>query len=270
MSGRSFVSIFAFFGLWFVPFMFGLVRFVSAQESAKNPLEGDAVAILNGTALFQSACADCHGIDAKGVLGPDLTVLSTSGQSDQRLFQTIRRGVPGTPMPSSSATDEQIWSLLAYLRTLATTVPALASAGDVVNGERIFWASCGSCHRVRGRGGHLGPDLSQVGTSRSPEALARDIRDASAAIVPGYKAVMLETSDGRRIRGVRKSEDAYSIRIMDMTEQLQGYLKSSLRDVINDNRSLMPDFGVERLNDSDLNDLLGFLGTLRAADAGRR
>lgn len=240
-----------------------------AQESARNPLQGDATAILNGTALFQSGCSDCHGIDAKGVLGPDLTTLWASGASDQRVFQTIRRGVPGSQMPSSSIADDQIWAILAYLRTLTTTVPIAPSSGNAANGERIFWASCGGCHRVNGRGGYLGPDLSQIGSSRSRETLVRDIRDASASIVPGYRPVTLVTPDGRRIRGLRKSEDAFSIRIMDSRENLQGYSKAGLKEVINDARSLMPDFPEDRLNDRDLDDLVRFLGTLRAPDAGR-
>ena len=95
-----------------------------AQDPVKNPREGDVNAIRTGISLFQSGCSDCHGIDAKGVLGPDLTTLWASGTSDQRLFQTIRRGVPGTQMPSSSAADDQIWAILAYLRTLTTTVPS--------------------------------------------------------------------------------------------------------------------------------------------------
>ena len=241
-----------------------------AQNPVTNPRQGDANAIRTGISLFQSGCSDCHGIDAKGVLGPDLTALWASGTSDQRLFQTIRRGVAGSPMPSSRASDDEIWAILAYLNTLATKVPVAAAAtGDAVNGERIFWASCGSCHRVHGRGGYLGPDLSQVGSSRSRDSLARDIRDASAAIVPGYKPVTLIKADGERIRGVKKSEDAFSIRIMDTREQLRGYSKAGLSQVVDDSRSLMPDFTSARLSDRDLDDLLRFLGMLRARDANR-
>src|ERR1700722_10795286 len=80
-----------------------------AQDRPKNPREGDPVAIRAGTALFQARCASCHGIDARGVVGPDLTTLWASGATDERLFRTIRRGVPGTDMPSSAATDAEIW-----------------------------------------------------------------------------------------------------------------------------------------------------------------
>ena len=67
------------------------------------------------------------------------------------------------------------------------------------------------------------------------------------------------------MRGARKNEDAYSIQIMDMRQRLQGYVKADLREVISEKTSLMPDFAAARLSESDLNDVVGFLGTLRGA-----
>ena len=99
--------------------------------------------------------------------------------------------------------------------------------GNVDNGERLFWASCGSCHAVGPRGGALGPDLSRIG-SQPRDALMRSIREPGAAFPAGYQTVTLVTRDGQRVRGTRKSEDAFSIQIMDTHEQLQGYLKSTL------------------------------------------
>src|SRR5262249_53709713 len=205
-----------------------------AQTPAKNPREGDPDAIRVGMARFQLSCAECHGVDAKGVFGPDLTTLWATEVSDERIFQTVRRGVPGSSMPPSRVPDDEIWAMLAYLRTLAPREPPPPPTGDAQNGERVFRARCGSCHRVNGRGGYLGPDRSRIGSSRSREALIRDIRNASASIVPGYKPVTLVASDGRRIRGVVKNEDAFSIQFMDTRDHLQGYLKSALREVIDE------------------------------------
>jgi cytochrome c oxidase cbb3-type subunit III len=241
-----------------------------AQDGARNPREGDAAAIRAGTALFQTRCASCHGIDARGVVGPDLTTLWASGATDERLFQTIRRGVPGTDMPSSSATDPELWAMLAYVRSLGKEAPVEDQRGNAENGERLFWASCGGCHRVNGRGGHLGPDLSRIGASRARATLMREIRDASASIAEGYRPVTVVLGNGQRIRGAKKSEDAFSILIMDAHERLQGYLKADLREVVNESRSLMPDFGVDRLSDRDLDDLLRFLGNLRGSEVDRR
>ena len=83
-------------------------------------------------------------------------------------------------------------------------------------------------------------------------------------IVEGYQPVSLVTRGGQRIRGVKKNEDAFSIQIMDTRERLQGYAKADLRELIDEETSIMPDFGSDRLSDSDLNDLLDYLQTLRA------
>ena len=80
----------------------------------------------------------------------------------------------------------------------------------------------------------------------------------------------LVTRDGQQMKGTRKGEDAFSIQIMDTRERLQGFLKANLREAIRDKKSLMPDFGPDRLSDGELNDLLAFLGTLRISAPPRR
>ncbi|HJZ78308.1 MAG TPA: c-type cytochrome, partial [Vicinamibacterales bacterium] len=80
-----------------------------------------------GAQLFAEACATCHGADAKGDNGPDLTTLWASGATDERVAETIRRGVPGSVMPASRASDADIRAIVAYLKSLA---PPAAGAAD--------------------------------------------------------------------------------------------------------------------------------------------
>lgn len=228
----------------------------------RSPRDGDPAAVQAGGALFRERCADCHGADAKGVRGPDLTRLWTTAGSDERVFQTIRSGVPGSIMPPAAAPDDELWAIVAYLRNISTASPE-QSSGNVAKGNEIFTASCSSCHRVNGRGGRLGPDLSRIAANQSSQVLTRAIRDASVSFTSGYEPVTLVGRDGRNIRGARKGEDAFSIQIMDTSGRLQGYVKADLREVARDKMSLMPDFGLDRLSEQDLNDVLAFLGTLR-------
>jgi len=236
---------------------------------AQNPRDTGPAAVQAGGALFRERCADCHGDDAKGVRGPDLTRLWTSDGSDDRVFRIIRSGIPGSIMPPSTAPDAELWAIVAYLRSI-NTATAEQSSGNVGSGERIFAANCAKCHRINGRGGHLGPDLSRIAAGQTNQVLTRAIRDASASFASGFEPVTLVTRDGRRIQGTRKAEDAFSIQIMDTRERLQGYLKANLRDVVRDKKSLMPDFGAEKLSEENLNDLLAFLGTLRVSPPSRR
>jgi putative heme-binding domain-containing protein len=233
---------------------------------AKNPHAGDKEAIRNGMALYRSRCSDCHGLDASGYRGPDLTALVGGGASDQQMFATIRRGVPGTEMPSANMPDDQIFQILAYLRNIGTVQATDKPSGNVEHGAQLFNAQCSSCHRVAGKGGRLGPDLSRVGIARSRVALVREIRTPNEFIAPGYETVTVVTKDGQKIRGTKKNEDVFSVQIMDTRERIQGYLRSDLQDVVYDTNSLMPAYGPERLNENDLNDLVGYLSSLRGTD----
>jgi putative heme-binding domain-containing protein len=233
---------------------------------ATNPHAGDRDAIRSGMSLYRSRCGDCHGLDASGYRGPDLLAVIAGGATDERLFQTIRRGVPGTEMPASNIPDDQVFLLLAYLRNIGTVAPPDAPAGNVEHGAQIFATQCTSCHRVAGRGGRLGPDLTRVGAARSRAALVRELRTPSEFMAPAYETVTLVTKDGQRIRGAKKNEDVFSIQFMDTRERIQGYLKADLQEVIYDKNSLMPAYSPERLNDNDLNDLVGYLSTLRGVD----
>ena len=79
----------------------------------------------------------------------------------------------------------------------------------------------------------------------------------------GYESVTIVTTSGEKIRGVKKNEDTFSIQIMDTRERLRGYMKADVQQVIFEKASLMPEYGKERISDSDLNDLIGYLRTLR-------
>jgi putative heme-binding domain-containing protein len=262
--------------MW-LPFMFlAAGALASAQEppaanpAKNNPHLGNKEAIRQGMGLFRARCADCHGLDAKGYRGPDLTAALAGDMTDERLFQTIRKGVPGTEMPSSNASDNDLLLTIAYLRNVGTVAPSETPSGNVDHGARVFAAQCSSCHRVAGRGGRLGPDLTRIGIARSRAALVREIRNPSDWVPPAFETVTLVTKDGQRIRGAKKNEDVFSIQIMDMRERIQGYLKANLQDVIYEKDSLMPAFGPGRLNDSDLNDVVGYLSTLRGSDLSVR
>src|SRR2546427_7395152 len=159
----------------------------SAQDPpAKNPLEGNSNAIRGGMGLFRARCADCHGMDARGVRAPDITQVWASGRTDAGLFNTVKEGVPGTEMPANPRIqDAEAWQILAYLRTLAAPAPTDPPRGDAANGEKVFRANCVVCHRVKSLGGRLGPDLSRIGIARARPAGLRRLRRGAEACVQG-------------------------------------------------------------------------------------
>jgi putative heme-binding domain-containing protein len=241
-----------------------------AQPVTTNPRAGDATAINGGKNIYRGRCGVCHGIDAKGYRGSDLTSGDwVHGGSDAQIFKTIQSGVPGTEMPANgNMSDDEIWMVIAYLRTLGNAGGAAVERGDAANGDRVFWArdkgNCSQCHMVNGRGGRIGPNLSRIGAARSVAALEREIRKPNDVIPVGFETVTVVTRDGRKIRGTRKNEDTFSIQLMTASEEILSFQKQDLAQVLPElERSLMPAYGPERLSDAELADIVRYLRTLR-------
>jgi putative heme-binding domain-containing protein len=247
-------------------------RLLAAQDlPARNPLEGNPDAIRSGMGLFRGRCADCHGMDARGVRGPDITQVWASGRTDDGLFKIVKGGIPGTEMPANPRIfDQEAWQILAYLRTLAAPAPTDPPRGNAENGQKIFGAMCAACHRANGAGGRLGPDLSRIGTARSRDLIVKRIRGSVEGFGQGYQPVTLTPPTGPPISGVKKNEDLFSVQIMDTGERIQGYEKDKMKAVVNNPRSAMPVFSSNRLSDAELDDLLRYLQTLRGFDPAVR
>lgn len=86
--------------------------------------------IAAGEQLFSVACATCHGVEAYGTrMAPSLNNQGFLGETpDAAIYQIIAQGVPGTAMPAwgGRLSDEEINSLVAYLRSLEATAPPAA------------------------------------------------------------------------------------------------------------------------------------------------
>jgi putative heme-binding domain-containing protein len=247
----------------------GGARFAAQDPPEKNPLEGNPDAIKAGMGAFRQRCGDCHGIDAKGVRAPDITQVWASGRTDQGLFKTIREGFPNTEMPAFPplrTSDTEVWQILAYLRTLASSAPSEAPRGNAENGAKIFRAMCAGCHLVNNTGGRLGPDLSRIGAARTRDALITRVRRGAEDFRPGYEPVTVTPPNGQPIQGVKKNEDLFSVQVMDTRERIQGYQKDKMKSVETVTKSAMPVFPRERLTDADLDDLVRYLQTLRGFD----
>lgn len=241
----------------------------ATTEATTNPLAGNQQAIDAGKNIYRGRCAVCHGIDAKGYRGSDLTTGDwIHGGSDPQIFRTVARGITGTEMPGNgNMSEDEIWMVVAYLRTLSNPGGAPTERGDATRGEQLYHAknkgNCGQCHMIDGRGGRLGPNLSRIGAARSVAALEREIRRPGEVIPVGFETLTVVTADGRRIRGVRKNEDTFSVQLMTANEELRSFFKRDLKEVVPEEQSLMPAYGPERLSDDELADLVRYLRTLR-------
>jgi putative heme-binding domain-containing protein len=244
---------------------------LDAQEvPANSAFSADPEALRLGMGVFRQRCAECHGVDARGVRGPDLTQLWAAGRTDEGVFRTITEGVPGTnmqPVDRVRTRDSEVWQIIAYLHSIASPT-VTKPTGDPARGQQLFAATCSVCHQVDAKGGRVGPDLSRIGVARSVEVLKRRVRGDFGKIVdPAFAPTTLTAADGERVQGVKKNEDLLSIQVIDMGGRIQGFKKDTLQQLDVSTTSIMPAFSKEMLSDAALEDLVSYLVTLRGYDA---
>ncbi len=106
----------------------------------KDPYDGNPAAIKSGQALFvQMNCVGCHGYDAKGGMGPDLTDRYWRfGGTDAQIFASIYQGrSQGMPAWGALLPPDEIWRMVAYIRSLGGEVqPQFGTTpeGDLLTG----------------------------------------------------------------------------------------------------------------------------------------
>jgi quinoprotein glucose dehydrogenase len=138
--------------------------------------------------------------------------------------------------------------------------------GDETKGSATFEKNtavyCIRCHKVKGQGGEVGPDLTGVGKRQTREYLATSVVHPNAAIAQGFETVVVSLNDGRIISGVFKSEDAKTLRLVTVEGKPIDVSKALIEERQR-GPSAMPDDVAKKLSRFEVRDLVEFLSSLR-------
>ena len=141
----------------------------------------------------------------------------------------------------------------------------LSAPGDAAAGRRLFFSPvgprCSVCHKFGGRGGNVGPDLTQISRSASREKIITSILQPSQEIAPDYQAWTLVDRDGKTYTGLRlpKAGDNGQEDYADAAGKVFTLSSSAIEDRRVSSTSIMPDNLQSMLSTDDLRDLLTFL-----------
>jgi putative heme-binding domain-containing protein len=183
--------------------------------------------------------------------------------------------------------EEQIWKVVAFIMSdpKANSAKIEAPIGDLSStaskprepmdssivgspqaGKALFFDSaqskgCAACHSFAGEGIPIGPELSKIG-ARSARELFKNI------VLPGevrnlrYATVTITLRGGNKVVGVRKEEDAQSMRVYDTSvwpAVLRAIRKADIAKVDTSNQSVMPKDYASIYTLRQLLDLVAFL-----------
>lgn len=244
-----------------------LTALTATAQTSETPVSSPAD-VAEGQQIFFKNCALCHGGDATGGRGPDLSRgFFRNATTDERLLDIVQNGM-GTGMPWTGLSDRKARQVVAFIRSLSGREVALA--GDPERGRELFLgtATCGTCHMVDGKGGRQGPDLSWIGWRRAPDYLRTAVLDPSADVEPRWWTVEVVTRSGTRLGGILVDEDQFTVRLLDENDHLHSLAKRDLEGFERTKTSRMPSFrGV--FSDEELTDIVAYLSGLRGGKGDR-
>ncbi len=243
------------------------------SKNGKNPSLID-----QGEKLFRKkkSCFACHQLEEEGgIVGPDLSRASFLYPTEW-IFSWIghpQGTKPETKMPNLGLSNEECRAITAFLASLKGKgikrewQAFLDAPGDPEKGEKLFFdaegtGNCGKCHRVNGKGGKVGPQLSFVGSSRTQAFLLESILNPKAVITSGYSSILILTKKGKFITGVKVNEDDSSIDLLDKEGNARHIPKDEIKKFKTQKISIMPGNFKDILTSEEVRNLLAYLGTL--------
>jgi putative heme-binding domain-containing protein len=138
------------------------------------------------------------------------------------------------------------------------TQSQLTKGGDWNAGKALFFgeAKCAACHTLRGEGGAIGPNLSNL-NQVNPESVLQDIIEPSARINPDHISYIITTTSGDTVSGLIRQEGDQLIVLEGIDKQTK-VPRADVKEIRPSKISLMPE-GYKELGEKKLRDLLLFL-----------
>jgi putative membrane-bound dehydrogenase-like protein len=133
-----------------------------------------------------------------------------------------------------------------------------AGKGDPYDGKKLFDASCSKCHRLFGKGGDIGPDLTPYKRD-DLDNLMLQIVNPSAEIREGYENHFILTTDGRALNGFLLERDDKIVVLRGSDGQTTAIKRDQIDDMKVIPQSLMPEGLLTGMTDQQVRDLFAYL-----------
>ena len=145
-----------------------------------------------------------------------------------------------------------------HVNQLLTQMPP----GDIRRGQAIFNSpkvACFGCHSIGYRGGHVGPDLTSVGTIRAQRDLLESIVYPSASFVRSFEPMMVLTKGGDSYSGILRKDAPDEVILVTGPDAEVHISRADIVEMRQGTVSIMPQGFDTQLTTQELSDLVAFL-----------
>ncbi len=135
--------------------------------------------------------------------------------------------------------------------------PESLKRANLREGQKLFAASCGACHKLYGTGGSIGVDLTGAGR-HNLEYLLENILFPSAVVPAEFRQTTLTLKDGRAFNGIIRSRNAQSVALA-MIGEVATVSRADIAQESTSILSMMPEGLLDPLSEIQALDLFCFL-----------
>jgi alcohol dehydrogenase (cytochrome c) len=101
---------------------FSLKEVITLGQSVNGALSNPYTSsedLETGGQIFRARCAECHGPNGRGSIGPSLVRSGfKNGDSDLAIYRVLTDGVAGSPMSPTKLSFAERWQVIGYIRNL--------------------------------------------------------------------------------------------------------------------------------------------------------
>ena len=195
-------------------------------------------------------------IDAKAIPLTDLgapQVRQLKGIKDAQIVDWLR----AHPAMTNAVSNKQ--GEIARLKAALT--PETIRAGDANRGRALFSQSCALCHKLFDAGADIGPEIT--GANRTDvDYLLGNILDPNALIGKDYQSTTIETTDGRILIGMVRSENKDAITLKTLAGSMV-LPRGDVGKMEASEISMMPEGLISALAPDQVRDLFAYLSSPR-------
>lgn len=137
--------------------------------------------------------------------------------------------------------------------------------GDIEKGKVVYTTvgKCATCHVVNKEGKDVGPNLTEIGSKLSREALFESILYPSAGISHNFETWSALTNDGNVVSGVMVSQTAAEVQLKGPDAIIRTVKKSDIDELVKQPVSLMPADLQKTMTVDELIDVVEYVQTLK-------
>ncbi len=186
---------------------------------------------------------------------------------DPELEQSVAAALHSSPSRNAREAAQRLFPLPPSKDNMPT--PPISELtklkGDVANGRMVFFSTgtCHKCHVVDGMGREIGPNLTEIGSKLSREAMFESVLYPSAGISHNFELWTVVKTDGTTLNGLLVSNTDAEVSIKGDDALVRAIPKSEVEELVKQKTSLMPADLQKTMTTQELADVVEYMQTLK-------